>query len=85
MTIRQDLIEAFQDDARRAGEQNRLLLEARRARRARRQRPALATPVWRLRHMLARRATASPRRFPASPGQTGQGQVSAPISSASSP
>jgi hypothetical protein len=34
---------------------------------------------------VVRRATASPRRSPASPEQTGQGQVSAPISSASSP
>ena len=85
MTIRQDLIEACQDDARRAGERNRLLLEARRARRARHARPPLVAPVRRLGHLLARRVTASPRRFPASPEQTGQGQVSAPISPASSP
>lgn len=85
MTIRQDLIKAYQDDARRAGERNRLLLEAHRARRARRQRPALVASVRRLAHLLVRRAAASPRRFPSSPEQTGQGQVSAPISSASSP
>jgi len=85
MTIRQDLIKAYQDDAQRAGERNRLLLEAHRARRARLQRPAPVAPLRRLGHLLARRATASPRRFPASPEQTGQGQVSAPISSASSP
>jgi hypothetical protein len=84
MTIRQDLIAACRDDARRAGERNRLLLEARRTRRARLQRPALVAPVRRLGHLLARRATASPRRFPASPEQTGQGQVTAPISPASS-
>jgi hypothetical protein len=82
MTIRQDLIAACQDDARRAGERNRLLLEARRARR---QRPAPIAPVRRLGHLLVRRATVSPRRFPASPEQTGQGQISAPISPASSP
>ena len=79
MTIRQDLIEACQDDAQRAGERNRMLQEARRARRARRQRPAPAAPVRRLGHLLGRRATASPRHFPASPEQTGQGQVSAPF------
>jgi hypothetical protein len=38
MTIHGYLMKAIQDDARRAGERNRLLLEARRARRARRQR-----------------------------------------------
>ena len=85
MTIRQGLIEACQADARRAGERTRLLLEARRARRARRRRPALVAPARRLGHLLARWATASPRHFPASPGQTGQGQASAPISPASSP
>jgi hypothetical protein len=82
MTIRQGLIEACQDDARRAGERNRMLLEARRARR---KRPAPAASVRRLGRLLARRATASPRRFPASPEQTGQGQVTASISPASSP
>jgi hypothetical protein len=35
MTIQQYLIKARQDDARRAGEQDRLLLEARRARKPR--------------------------------------------------
>jgi hypothetical protein len=39
MTIYESLMKAVQDDARRAGERNRLLLEARRARRASRQRP----------------------------------------------
>jgi len=38
MTIYEYLMKALQDDARRAGERDRLLLEARRARRARRQR-----------------------------------------------
>jgi hypothetical protein len=38
MTIYEYLMKAVQDDARRAGERDRLLLEARRARRARRQR-----------------------------------------------
>jgi len=38
MTIHEYLVKAVQDDARRAGERDRLLREARRARRARRQR-----------------------------------------------
>ena len=38
MTIHEYLMKAIQDDARRAGERDRLLREARRARRARRQR-----------------------------------------------
>jgi hypothetical protein len=42
-----DLMKAIQDDARRAGERNRLLLEARRARRARRQRLVPAAPARR--------------------------------------
>jgi hypothetical protein len=51
MIIYEDLMKAVQDDARRAGERDRLLLEARRARRARRQRlvPLLqrgAEPKW---------------------------------------
>ena len=37
MTLHEYLIKALQDDARRAGERDRLLREARRARRARRQ------------------------------------------------
>ena len=39
MIIREYLMKAVQDDARRSGERGRLLLEARRARGARRQRP----------------------------------------------
>jgi hypothetical protein len=46
MTI-YDLMKAVQDDARRAGERNRLLLEARRARRARRRRLVPAVPARR--------------------------------------
>ena len=38
MTIHEYLVKAVQEDARRAGERDRLLREARRARRARRQR-----------------------------------------------
>ena len=42
-----DLMKAVQDDARRAGERDRLLREARRARRARRQRLVPAAPARR--------------------------------------
>ena len=43
----EDLMKAVQDDARRAGERDRLLLEARRVRRARRQRLVPAAPARR--------------------------------------
>ena len=45
MTIHEYLMKAIQDDARRAGERDRLLREARRARRARRQRLVPAAPA----------------------------------------
>jgi len=47
MTSYEYLMKAVQDDARRAGERDRLLLEARRARRARRQRLVPAAPASR--------------------------------------
>jgi hypothetical protein len=47
MTIYEYLMKAAQDDARRAGERDRLLLEARRTRRARRQRLVPAAPARR--------------------------------------
>jgi hypothetical protein len=47
MTIYEYLMKAVQDDARRAGERDRLLLEVRRARRARRQRLVPAAPARR--------------------------------------
>jgi hypothetical protein len=47
MTIHEYLMKAVQDDARRAGERDRLLREARRARRARRQRLVPAAPAGR--------------------------------------
>jgi hypothetical protein len=78
MSLHHQLMKACQDDARRVGERDRLLLEARRALRARRQGPAPVAPARRLARLLARRAAAAPRRFPASPGQTGQGQLPAP-------
>ena len=51
MTMHEYLVKAVQDDARRAGERDRLLLEARRARRARRQRLIPAAPARRLTEM----------------------------------
>jgi hypothetical protein len=47
MTIHEYLMKAVHDDARRAGERDRLLREARRARRARRQRLVPAAPAKR--------------------------------------
>jgi hypothetical protein len=47
MTIHEYLIKAVQDDARRAGERDRLLREARRARRAHRQLLVPAAPARR--------------------------------------
>lgn len=58
MTIHQYLIKACRDDARRGGERDRLLLEARRARVACRQRPGPAAPARLVTRLLFRRATA---------------------------
>jgi hypothetical protein len=59
MTIHQYVSKAVQDDAQRAGERNRLLLEARRARVARRKPVVSAAPARRLaRLLLLRRAPA---------------------------
>ena len=56
--MRQYLTKAIQDDARRAGERDRLYLEAQRARAPRGPRPGSASPVRRLALLLFRRATA---------------------------
>jgi hypothetical protein len=48
MIIRQYLMKAIQDDAKRAGERDRLLLEARRARTTHRQRACPAAPAKRI-------------------------------------
>jgi hypothetical protein len=58
MIIHQYVSQAVQDDAQLAGERNRLLLEARRARRARRERVVHAAPVRRMARLLLRRAPA---------------------------
>jgi len=56
--MHQYLTKAIQDDARRAGERDRLHLEAQRARVPRRPRAGPAAPVRRLARLLFRRATA---------------------------
>jgi hypothetical protein len=58
MTIHEYLMKARQDDAQRAGERDRLLLEARRARMARLEehRAGPAAPVRRLAQLMLRRA-----------------------------
>ena len=80
MTIHQYLMTAVKDDARRAGERDCLLLEARRARRAHRQRPDPAAPARRLARLLFRRVTAAPRSVPTVSGQSGDGRVQVPLS-----
>ena len=56
--MREYLMKACKDDAVRAGERDRLLLEAQRARPARRQRAGPAAPAKRLARLLLHRATA---------------------------
>jgi hypothetical protein len=58
MTIHHYLMRASQDDAKRAGERDRLLLEVRRARITRRQRARPAAPARRIAWLLFRRASA---------------------------
>ena len=58
MTIHQYLMRAIQDDAQRAGERDRLLLEARRARKTRRPRPDPGVPARLLARLLLRWAAA---------------------------
>jgi hypothetical protein len=58
VSIQQGLMKAVKDDAQRAGERHRLLLEAGRAREARYPRMGPAAPVRRLARLLYRRATA---------------------------
>jgi hypothetical protein len=57
-TMHRYLMRAIQDDARRAGERDRLHLDAQRAREPRRPRAGPAAPVRRLARLLFRRATA---------------------------
>ena len=58
MITHQYVFKAVQDDAQRSGERNRLLLEARRARVARRKPVVSAAPTRRLARLLLRRAPA---------------------------
>jgi hypothetical protein len=58
MITHQYVFKAVQDDAQRSGERNRLLLEARRARVARRKPVVSAAPARRLARLLLRRVPA---------------------------
>ena len=60
--MRQYLMKTIQDDARRAGERDRLHLEAQRARTPRRPPADPTAPVRRLARLLFRRATAEHSR-----------------------
>lgn len=64
MTMHQYLMRAIQDDAQRAGERDRLILEARRARKTRRPRPDPGVPVRPLAQLLLRWAAAQRTRPP---------------------
>ena len=77
MTIHEYLMKAIQDDARRAGERDRLLREARRARRARRQRLVPAAPARRRTDSTRPRST-DVRSLPASIEVSAQGTMSRP-------
>jgi hypothetical protein len=79
MTIHQYLMKARQDDAQRAGERDRLLLEARRASKARRQRHRSRRPARRLAQLLFRRVTPAPRGFPPSSEQIEESRVQTPV------
>jgi len=59
VTFHEYLSKAVQNDAQRAGERDRLLLEAQRAVAARRPRAVPAVPIRRLARLLFRRAAAS--------------------------
>ena len=74
MNIRRSLIEAIQDDARRTGERDRLLLEARRARKACRPLRDPAAPARHLARLLSRWATVQ-GTSPGSPESYGAPQV----------
>ena len=60
MSIHEYLMHTCQDDARRAGERDRLLLEARRARPPRRERAGPIAPAKRMAALLLHRATVAP-------------------------
>ena len=80
MTLRHQLMNCRQDDARRAGERDRLLLETRRARRALRPRSDPDAAAWRLIRLLFRRVAAVRRTLPASPEQIAESHVHTSLS-----
>ena len=83
MTIHEDFLKAIQDDARRAGERDRLLLETRRARAALRPRPDPVAAAWRLIWLPFRRVAAARRTFPVSPEQIAETTVHTSLSPSS--
>jgi len=78
MTLHHQLMNCRQDDARRAGERDRLLLESQRARGALRPRPDPDAAAWRLIRLLFRRVAAAQRTFLASPEQMAESGVREP-------
>jgi len=83
MSLRHQLMNCYQDDARRAGERDRLLLETRRARAALRPRPDPVAAAWRLIWLPFRRVAAARRTFPVSPEQIAETTVHTSLSPSS--
>ena len=83
MTLRHQLMNCYQDDARRAGERDRLLLETRRARGALRTRSDPVAAAWRLIWLPFRRVAAARRTFSVSPEQIAESGVHTSLSSGS--
>jgi len=83
MSLRHQLMNCCQDDARRAGERDRLLLETRRARAALRPRPDPVAAAWRLIWLPFRQVAAARRTFPVSPEQIAETTVHTSLSPSS--
>jgi hypothetical protein len=80
MTLHHQLMKAYQDDARRAGERDCLLLETRRARGTLRPRPDPDAAAWRLIRLLFRRVAAAQRTFLTSPEQIAESRAHTSLS-----
>ncbi len=80
MSLHHQLMNCGKDDARRAGERDRLLLETRRARGALRPRPDPVAAAWRLIWLPFRRVAAARRPFLVSPEQIAESSVHTSLS-----
>jgi hypothetical protein len=80
MSLHHQLMTCCQDDARRAGERDRVLLETRRARGALRPRPDPVAAAWRLIWLPFRRMAAARRTFPVSAEQIAESSLHTSLS-----